>query len=170
MYFFNKYNTRDSSVAQCYGRAAVSSGGVISTPTFDEQIHTFTSSGVFSPNGVTGVAYLIEVLVVAAGGGTGYDVGGGGGGGGVVYSASYQIDGGTTYDVSIGTGGINGANNDVKGADGQNSAFGSTLGIMCAIILTVCVTKSHFIFAHFCVYLLECVNPHSSSQLPCFKI
>jgi len=49
-------------------------------------IHTFTSSGTFTPNTITSV----EALVVAGGGGGGSDLGGGGGGGGVIYNANFS--------------------------------------------------------------------------------
>jgi len=85
-------------------------GGTITT-SGGYTIHTFTSSGTFTPN-QTG---NIEVLVVGGGGGgapstttDGYKGGGGGGGGGVV-ATSYSITaGGKT--VSIGGGGSGYAN------------------------------------------------------------
>jgi hypothetical protein len=83
-------------------------------------IHTFQGSGTFTPsfNG------QVEVLVVAAGGGTGYDVGGGGGGGGVIYTSAYGVTAGTGITVTIGAGGTSGQTASTAGGNGGNSVFG----------------------------------------------
>jgi hypothetical protein len=93
-------------------------------------IHTFTSSGTFTPQ--TGLT--CEYVVVAGGGGGGYGASGGGGAGGYRCSVSGESSGGgasaestltltpsTNYTVTIGAGGaagtsgspVNGGNNSV---------------------------------------------------------
>ena len=74
-------------------------------------VHTFTSSGTFTPpaGGLT-----CDVLVVGGGGSGGTIVGGGGGAGGFLTNDSYLVSGVTT--VTVGNGGI--------ASDGSNSAFG----------------------------------------------
>lgn len=61
-------------------------------------IHTFTSSGTFTP------AYAMNVAVLVVGGGGGGGASGGGGGGGIQYNASYAISAGS-YSVTVGGGG-----------------------------------------------------------------
>jgi hypothetical protein len=90
-------------------------------------IHTFTSSGTFTPKkGLT-----CDYLVVAGGGG-GSDAGGGGagglrctvtatGGGGTLESALTLLAN-TSYSVTIGAGGAAGPNNGT-GSSGSNSVF-----------------------------------------------
>jgi len=87
-------------------------------------IHTFTTSGTFTPS-FTGV---VEVLVVAGGGGGGRSAqyagaGGAGGAGGLIYASSYGVSQGTGITVTIGAGGGSETN-------GSNSTFGglTTLG------------------------------------------
>jgi len=81
------------------GGIGSATGGTITTVN-GYKIHTFTSSGTFTPatNG------NVEVLVVAGGGGGGSDVGGGGGAGGLIYNPSYQVSAGV-ITVTIGSGG-----------------------------------------------------------------
>lgn len=81
-------------------------------------IHTFTSSGTFTPS----FSGEVEVLVVAGGGGGGQSAryagaGGAGGAGGLVYASSYGVSQGTGTTVTIGAGGISETN-------GSNSIFG----------------------------------------------
>jgi hypothetical protein len=85
-------------------------------------IHTFTSSGVFTPE----AGMSVEVLVVAGGGSGGGSAGtsiagGGGGGGGVTYNSSIGVLP-QTYVVTVGAGGI-GQTGFVAGRNGGNSVF-----------------------------------------------
>jgi len=85
-------------------------------------VHTFYSSGTFTPPvGSTEV----EVLVVAGGGGGGASDtacgGGGGGAGGLIYDPNYTLTG--SVSVIVGTGGAGGTGN-LRGANGMDSSFG----------------------------------------------
>lgn len=78
------------------------SGGTISTTT-GYIVHTFTSSGTFTPsqNGT------VEVLVVGAGGSSGIQspstyISGGGGGGSVIYRKFTPVGAGVSYTIQIG--------------------------------------------------------------------
>ena len=97
-------------------------GGTI-THSGGNTIHTFTSTGTFTPS----VARTVSVYAVAGGGGggaagsTGY-ASGGGGGGGVVNSASDSVTV-QAYTVTVGGGGAGGAwdaGNTDHGDNGQN--------------------------------------------------
>lgn len=68
-------------------------------------IHTFTSSGTFSPPST--FSGPVEVLAVAGGGGGSHTAwgGGGGGGGGVIHHPTFAITGGTAVTVTVGAGG-----------------------------------------------------------------
>ena len=90
-------------------------------------IHTFTSSGTFTPKNMSGVA---DVLVVAGGGGgAGGQFGGGGGGaGGFVYTTSVPVSVNVPITVTVGAGGAGGpltTNPTSNGFNGGNSSFGS---------------------------------------------
>jgi hypothetical protein len=65
-------------------------------------VHTFTSSGTFTPN----QSGTVEVLVVGAGGSTGsaspFGPSGGGGGGSVVYRKFLPVGAGVSYSIQIG--------------------------------------------------------------------
>ena len=97
-------------------------------------IHTFTSSGVFTPQ--TGLT--CDYLVVAGGGGGGAnDAGGGGGagglrstvtatGGGGSLESALVLLGSTNYTVTVGGGGAGGSSGyGNRGASGSNSVFSS---------------------------------------------
>ncbi|MCX5791943.1 MAG: phage tail protein [Elusimicrobia bacterium] len=84
-------------------------------------IHTFTSSGTFTPN----VSGNIQVIIVAGGGGGGYSGAGGGGAGGVVTSTSFAVTA-QPYAVTVGGGGSGGPNAYTAGSNGGDSIF-STL-------------------------------------------
>ena len=89
-------------------------GGTITT-SGGYTIHTFTSSGTFSPNGVGNV----EVLAVGAGGAggvtsVGQGGGGGGGAGGLVHDSSFAVTS-TIYPVTIGQ--------PVTNSNGGNTTF-----------------------------------------------
>ena len=84
-------------------------------------IHTFTTSGTFTPS-FTGV---VEVLVVAGGGGGGgWYYAGGGGAGGVLYASSFGVSQGTGITVTVGAGGAQQTGNSQAGNDGSVSSFG----------------------------------------------
>jgi hypothetical protein len=93
---------------------AYNSGGV------NYKVHTYTASSTFSVD----AAGNVDVLIVGAGGGTGFDVGGGGGAGGLCYATNYSLSPGT-YNIVVGTGGACGQSLNVKGSNGgTSSAFG----------------------------------------------
>lgn len=102
-------------------------GGTI-TQSGGYTIHTFTSSGTFTPN----FSGNVEVLVVAGGGGgggTNVDSGGAGGGGagGLIYKATSAVTP-QGYSVVVGGGGAGGAGNG-DGANGGNSSFNSLVAV-----------------------------------------
>jgi hypothetical protein len=91
-------------------------------------IHTFKTSGTFTPL----APLTCDYLVVAGGGGGGGGIGGGGGAGGLRSTITATGGGGsletalslaaTSYPVTVGAGGT-GGNNTVKGVSGSNSVF-----------------------------------------------
>jgi hypothetical protein len=117
------------STFSLYGIAAVGTTPVIAPKAiggniidFDgtNWIHTFTTSGTFTP--LQGLS--CDVLVVAGGGGGGYYFGSGGGAGGLLEQTSRTVAS-LSYPITIGGGG---AKSPVvagltKGADGTNSVF-----------------------------------------------
>ena len=107
-----------SSSASYFPAKEVIATGGIKTTVGEYTIHTFTENGVFEIN----TDAEIDVLVVAGGGGTGYDVGGGGGAGGLVYQSNKLI---TTKanPVTVGKGGASGQSKNVKGENGEDSTF-----------------------------------------------
>jgi len=107
--------TSSMNVSRGTGGTITQSGGYT--------IHTFTSTGTFTP---PACVTSVEVLVVAGGGGAGtssagYNYSGGGGGGGVVYNASFPVSA-QAYPVTVGNGGGIQSN-------GQNSVFSSITAI-----------------------------------------
>jgi uncharacterized protein (TIGR02145 family) len=101
------------------GNNFTATGGTI-TEAGGYRIHTFLSSGTFTPtmNG------RVEVLTVAGGGGGGGA--GGGGGGGVIYDSSFAVAAGQTMTATVGGGGAGaGAGAGTIGANGTDSTFGS---------------------------------------------
>ena len=82
-------------------------------------IHTFTSSGTFTPNGAGDVEYL-----VVAGGGGGSSGRGGGGGAGGMRSGTLSITAGDKT-VTVGAGGAGGTAGFGYGSSGSNSVFSS---------------------------------------------
>ncbi len=105
------------------GRAT---GGTV-TDVGGYRIHTFTGSGVFTPE----VGMSVEVLVVAGGGGGGSCIGGGGGAGGYIYNSSYSVTAGNSYPVTIGNGGTGGppGSGQPRGTNGGNSVFNTLTAI-----------------------------------------
>lgn len=115
----------ENTTAYLYGVTSIpagakATGGVIAEDS-TYWYHTFTSSGVFTPN----TSISCDVLVVAGGaGGGGAYLGGGGGAGGLRLLESQSVTGATT--VTIGGGGNGGtAATQTTGSSGVNSSFGS---------------------------------------------
>ncbi|MCB1665795.1 MAG: hypothetical protein KDI28_08420, partial [Pseudomonadales bacterium] len=121
-----------TSFAQVPGPVKVQgTGGSIST-SGDYVIHTFTSSGTFTPPpGITSV----EVLVIGGGGGgprtAGGTGGGGGGAGGVISNSAVTISGATT--VTVGAAGAGATSNSTNGGSGGNSVFAASSGTLTAV-------------------------------------
>jgi hypothetical protein len=83
-------------------------------------VHTFTSSGTFTPlQNLTSVDYL----VIAGGGGGGFDYAGGGGAGGYKTLTSQSLSINTNYSVTVGAGGAAGVSGSSGGGSGSNSSF-----------------------------------------------
>jgi len=85
------------------------------------KIHTFSypNSSHFT---VLSGTKEIDFILVAGGGGCGYDVGGGGGGGGIAYGVGYPVGPGT-HPVVIGVGGDPSTTPGVLGTSGDPSVF-----------------------------------------------
>jgi len=81
-------------------------------------IHTFNSTGVFTPS----TALSCDYLVVAGGGGGGGDVGGGGGAGGFRTGTSLAVTT-SAYTITVGAGGTAGSAGGSSGGSGSNSVF-----------------------------------------------
>ena len=98
-------------------------GGTIAT-SGNYTIHTFTSSGTFTPN----MAGEVEYLVVAGGGGGGRITyyGSGGGAGGFLTATGFAVAGGA-ITVTVGAGGIGNPSggSPYTGENGSNSVFSS---------------------------------------------
>ena len=92
------------------------SGGTI-TRIGGYTIHTFLSSGTFTPDFAGEVEYLV---VAGGGGGSGY--GGGGGAGGYRTSTNFAVAA-TGLTVTIGAGGAGGSYSGAVAASGSNSVF-----------------------------------------------
>ena len=95
-----------------------STGGTV-TRTGGYQIHTFLSSGTFTPT-FTG---NVEYLVVAGGGGGSGRHSGGGGGGQVTYNSSYSVTSATGYTATVGSGGSGATGTSQAGSNGASSFF-----------------------------------------------
>jgi hypothetical protein len=118
-------NFAEYSTATLYGigdvtasKFAKATGGLI---TYDSTYvyHTFTSSGIFTPN----TALTADYLVIAGGGGGGGGRGGGGGAGGYRTGALSLTSGAKT--VTVGGGGAAGYQGVNKGVNGSDSIFDS---------------------------------------------
>ena len=90
-------------------------------------VHTFTSSGVFTPHKAMNVEYLIQ----AGGGGGGTQHGGGGGAGGSLTATGHAVTK-QAYSVTVGAGGAGApsasSSAGANGTNGSNSVFDSTTG------------------------------------------
>jgi hypothetical protein len=109
---------------QTAGNSIKATGGNIS---FDGTyvVHTFPTSGTFTPS----VPILAEYLVVAGGGGGGGSAsqstanGGGGGGAGGYRTSTLSVTPGLGYTVTIGAGGAAGSSSSTRGTSGSDSVF-----------------------------------------------
>ena len=123
---FSNTNEQDASL-----ETTLATGGTISYSN-GYTIHTFTSSGTFTPSQNMNV----QVLVVGGGGGSGGGgntgwAGGGGGGGGVIHNTTYNANS-SPLTVTVGSGGAAGwASGDAgrRGGQGGNSVFDSLTAI-----------------------------------------
>lgn len=149
VYNLSSVNIAAGSTFSLYGIAkqavattAKATGGTITYDAYGNVIHTFTSSGTFTPLvPLTGVDYL----VVAGGGGGGYgrdfspagSYGAGGGGAGGLRSTVGATGGGgslesqlsltaSAYTVTVGAGGAGATSDSVSGATGSNSVLSGT--------------------------------------------
>ena len=86
---------------QAIANTAKATGGTISYDAFGNVIHTFTSSGTFTPS----VPLTCDYLVVAGGGGGGNQRAGGGGAGGYRTGTGLALSA-TGYSVTVGAGGL----------------------------------------------------------------
>lgn len=121
----NSGNIDSGSTFSLYGLAAVgttpviapkASGGNITTDgTY--WIHTFNSTGTFTP--LQGLS--CDYLVVAGGGGGGYDIGGGGGAGGFRTATGLSVIA-QAYTITVGAGGAGGTGG-ANGSNGTVSTF-----------------------------------------------
>jgi hypothetical protein len=84
-------------------------------------IHTFLSSGTFTPQ--TGLT--CDYLVIAGGGGAGRGTAGGGGAGGYQAGSSFAVASTTPIAVTVGAGGAAQTTADTPGNAGSNSVFSS---------------------------------------------
>ena len=112
--------TKAGSGTLTLGGGGNATGGTI-THSGGYTVHTFTSSGTFTPSG----AMSVEVLVVGGGGAGGGRHGGGGAGGGLVYNAAYAVTP-QGYTVTVGDGGQpsqTAPGTQSVGSNGQASVF-----------------------------------------------
>jgi hypothetical protein len=119
-----------NSTFSLYGIAAVgttpaiapkASGGNIIDFDGTYWIHTFTSSGTFTPQ--TGLS--CDYLVVAGGGGGGSGTAGGGGAGGYLTGTGLAVANGTPIAVTVGAGGTTPGTYPGTATAGANSVFSS---------------------------------------------
>ena len=81
-------------------------------------IHSFTSSGTFTPVS----AMDVEYLVIGGGGAGGHEIGGGGGAGGYRTATGFGVTA-QDYAITVGAGGTIVTSNDATGVSGGNSVF-----------------------------------------------
>lgn len=114
-----EYST-DALIQAAFVSAYGNTGGNSITTDGDYTVHTFTTSGTFTPL----KAGTVKILVVAGGGCSQQytHYGGGGGGGGLIYNVSYSLTSGAKT-VTVGTGAV------FNGADATNSVFGDQTAI-----------------------------------------
>ena len=111
---------------------AKATGGTITFDGSGNVIHTFTSSGTFTPL----QSLTCDYLVIAGGGGGGSESGGGGGaggyrttvgtsGGGAAAESALACASGVGLTVTVGAGGAGSPNTSTNGGLGANSVFSS---------------------------------------------
>jgi hypothetical protein len=109
-------------VSNLIGFEAKGSGGHIinySIGSTNYVVHTFTSSGVFTPTS----SFDVDYLVVAGGGGSS-DMSGGGGAGG--YQSGTSSVSASGYTITVGAGGSGTVtDSNTNGGNGSNSSFGN---------------------------------------------
>ena len=113
----------EGSTFYLYGISSVTStpkatGGIVSQDA-SYWYHMFPFSSTFTPT----VALSADILCIAGGGGSGFDLGGGGGAGGLLTFTSQSLTT-TGYTVTVGAGGSAGLSAG-NGGNGGNSQFGS---------------------------------------------
>jgi hypothetical protein len=133
------------STFSLYGLAAVgttpaiapkASGGDVIDYDGTYWIHTFLTSGTFTPQ--TGLT--CDYLVVAGGGGGGYNQSGGGGAGGLRSTVTATGGGGslesaisvasnTSYTITVGAGGAGATASNTRGSNGTSSTFSTITSI-----------------------------------------
>lgn len=118
-----EYSSDGTAQAAYVSNNATSATGGTITTSGNFTIHTFTSSGTFTPNSSGDV----EALVVGGGGGGGKHTGGGGGAGGMLTGSSAVTP--QTYTVTVGGGGTGATANTPKGVNGANSVFSSLTAV-----------------------------------------
>ena len=96
-------------------------GGTITT-VGSYKVHTFTSSGTFTPNSS---ASNIDIMLVAGGAAGGSNLGGGGGAGGVLVSTSQSVTA-QGYTITIGAGGTTSQGANQSGAGSNTTGLGLT--------------------------------------------
>jgi hypothetical protein len=106
--------------AQVTPGTAKATGGTITYDNFGRVIHTFTSSGTFTPS----ESLSCDYLVVAGGAGGASDFGGGGGAGGYLTSSGLAVTA-TAYTITVGAGGAGTATTIPNGVSGSSSVFSS---------------------------------------------
>lgn len=109
--------TADHTISATFAVASATGGGINEIPGY--RIHTFSTNGTFTPNGLGSVS----MLAVGGGGGGGYgnnsdQCGGGGGAGGFVATAT--VLGPISRAVTVGSGGTAGTGS-APGGNGGNS-------------------------------------------------
>jgi hypothetical protein len=123
-------NFAANSTFSLYGLAALgttpaiapkASGGNIIDYDGTYWIHTFLSSGTFTP----AIGLTCDYLVIAGGGGAGRGTAGGGGAGGYQAGSSFAVASTTPISVTVGAGGAAQTTADTPGNAGSNSVFSS---------------------------------------------
>ncbi|MCX6419298.1 MAG: hypothetical protein NTU50_07790, partial [Actinobacteria bacterium] len=124
-YFETYYNSNWFNLTYI-GLITATSANATVTYNGNYAIHTFLTSGTFTPTLVP-VGGTVEFLVVAGGGGGGSHVGGGGGGGGYLTQTNFSVTT-SAYTIVVGGGGPGGSP-DARGTNGSNSTFANIIAI-----------------------------------------
>ena len=122
-YFETYYNSNWFNLTYI-GLVTASSTNSTVTYSGNYAIHTFITSGTFTPTSVP-VGGTVDYLVVAGGGGGGR-YGGGGGAGGLIYATSQAVASGTSYVVTVG-GGAPGWPGDAQSGGNAAPGINSTI-------------------------------------------